>query len=397
MGRAQHVVSDHIVISVVSRLTTRTRLIYQLLDYERTFKAGGSPAASDRSSIATDEEEWSRRRQMMEDEENEHDCESIEVMREARALDKAMEDRLLARKSSASSVGSSNGIGMGQAWRNRYSASRKRTGSIASVVTTGSVLSEDLIEVDEESGLLGVGGGFSCSSAEPTEDEESSISSGDPSSRQPSPCSVVDMQPPSLPTARLPPPSAPAHKHTFSLPPIPATATRATFDLPSRVPMKPKARRRPPPLFGTLPPVPSSPVTPHVIPAPTRARTESRKPQTPPAFLLRKTSHSSGKSVSSTVSFSSSSSVPPLSATPSQTLFVFPPSPTSANVTALRTPSTMTLTSNSSFPFPSVSTPRVSTFRMQGGRSRSFIGIGTPVTPTIASSRVDARGWVGIS
>ncbi|THH34118.1 hypothetical protein EUX98_g37 [Antrodiella citrinella] len=359
-------------------------LIYQLLDYERTFTNGGSPAPSHRSSISTEEEEWSRRRQKLDEEEIENDQESIEVMREARALDKAMEDRLLARKSSASSIGSSNGIGMGQAWRNRYGSSRKRTGSITSVVTTGSVLSENLVEEDEEAELLGVGGGFTettCSSAEPTEDETSSMSSGDPNSRQTSPC-TVDMQTSSLPTARLPPPSAPAHRHTFSLPPAPATAIRATFDLPPRVPLKPKTRRRPPPLFGTLPPVPSSPVSPNVVAVTTRTRTESRKPQAPPAFL-RRISHTSTKSTSS---------VQPLSATPSQTLFVFPPSPT--NTTTLRTPSTMTLTSNSSFPFPSVSTPRVSTFKSQG-RSRSFIGLGTPATPTIASSRVDARGWNG--
>ncbi|TCD63990.1 hypothetical protein EIP91_004692 [Steccherinum ochraceum] len=372
-------------------------LIYQLLDYERTFKAGGSPTPSDRSSsIATEEEEWSRRRQAMEEEESENDRESVEVMQEARALDKAMEDRLLARKSSASSVGSSNGIGMGQAWRNRYGSSRKRTGSIASVVTSGSVLSEDLMEEDEEAELLRTGGGFT-SSTEPTEDDTSSMSSGDPNSRQTSPCSDVNMHPPSLPTVRLPPPSAPAHKHTFSLPPTPATAIRTTFDISSRTPTKPKARRRPPPLFGTLPPVPSSPVSPSILQVPARTRTESRKPQTPPAFL-RKISHGSTKSTSSastSTSASTSSSIP-LSATPSQTLFVFPPSPT--NATTLRTPSTMTLTSNSSFPFP-LSTPRVSTFRSaaQGGKRRSFIGLGAPATPTVASSRVDARGWVGMS
>lgn len=387
MDRSQHVVR-RLVFSWSLRgsphLPFPHRLIYQLLDYERSFNAGGSPAPSDRSSIATEEEEWSRRRQLMDEEETENDQENVEVMREARALDKAMEDRLLARKASGSSVASSNGVGMGQAWRNRYGSNRKRTGSIASVVTTGSVLSEDLVEEDEESELLGVGGGFteaSCSSAEPTEDEANSMSSGDPNSRQTSPATDVDMHY-TLPTARIPPPSAPAHKHTFTLPPVPATAVRTTFDLPSRIPMKPKARRRPPPLFGTLPPVPSSPVTPSTVPGATRSRNEGRKPQTPPAFL-RRTSHSSTKSTPG--------SVPPLSATPSQTLFVFPPSPTNAT---MRTPSTMTLTSNSSFPFPTLSTPRVSTFKSQG-RSRSFIGLGTPATPTIASSRVDARGWVG--
>ncbi|KAH8102598.1 hypothetical protein BXZ70DRAFT_793683 [Cristinia sonorae] len=363
-------------------------LIYQLLDYERTFKPADSPAASDKSSMVSEEEEWGRRRRMMED--DEHDRESVEVMREARALDKAMEDRLLARKPSASSIASStsNGVGMGQTWRNRYGSHRKRTGSIASIVTTGSVLSEDLVEEDEEAELLGVSGGFTettCSSAEPTEDETSSSCSGDSKPRRTSPCSFVEHS--AFSAARLPPPTAPAHKQTFVLPPVPATAIKATFDLPSRVPAKPKSRRRPPPLFGTLPPVPSSPVTPSVANTTARPRTESRKPSTPPAFL-RKSSHSSTKSTSSSVSI-------PLSATPSQTLFVFPPSPT--NATSLRTPSTMTLTSNSSLPFPSVSTPRISTFRSAQGRSRSFIGLGAPSTPTVASSRVDARGWVGFN
>ncbi|CAL1695979.1 unnamed protein product [Somion occarium] len=356
-------------------------LIYQLLDYERSFKPGNaSPAASERSSVAMEEEEWGRQRQMLEDADD-ADQESLEIIREARALDKAMEDRLVARKSSTSSI-SSTGRGMGQAWRNRY-GHRKRAGSIASTLTTGSVLSEDLVEEDEEQELLGVGGGF-ISSTEPTEDETSSLSSADPNSRQTSPCHLGDERRDSLPAPRMPP-SAPAHKNTFLLPPVPATAIRSTFEFPSRLQPKVKARRRPPPLVGILPPVPSSPVTP-IVPAtaiPARSRVESRKPEQPPAYLRRPPSSRSS---------SNSSSNHPLSATPSQTLFVFPPSPTRAT---MHTPSTMTLTSNSSFVFPALSTPRISTFRSQG-RSKSFIGVPSVSTPTVASSRVDARGWVGI-
>ncbi|KAI0078946.1 hypothetical protein K474DRAFT_1673819 [Panus rudis PR-1116 ss-1] len=341
-------------------------LIYQLLDYERSFKQGdASPAASDRSSLAAQEEEWGRRRQMLDEETADQDQESLEIMWEARALDKAMEDRLVARKSSASSL-SSNGRGMGQAWRNKYG--RKRTGSIAS---NGSILSEHLVEEDEEQDLLGVGGGFtSC-----TEDEASSTVS----SRQTSPSNCAEEHGVSPLTAR-PPPSAPAQKNKFVLPPTPATAIRPSFSIPPRPPPK-KAKKRPPPLVGVLPTVPSSPVTPVTAVIPPRARAEARKPELPPPQLRRPPNVRS-----------SSFNNPPISATPSQTLFVFPPSPTLAKT---RTPSTLMLTSNAPVAFPTVSTPRISTFRSQG-RSRSFIGLPSVAPPTVASSRVDARGWVGL-
>lgn len=314
------------------------------------------------------------------DETTDDDQESTEIAREARALDKAMEDRLVARKSSASSIGSTGtGRGMGQAWRNRY-GNRKRAGSIASVHTAGSVLSEDLVEEDEEAELLGVHGGF----ASTTEDELSSLSSADPNSRQTSPCNVDG----DLPASRMPPPTAPAHKSTFLLPPVPHTAVRSTFNFPSRTQPKMKAKRRPPPLVGVLPPVPSSPITPinepaTAVPGP-RSRLTGRKLELPPPAFRKGTSSRSS---------SSSSLSHPMSATPSQTLFVFPPSPKRAT---MHTPSTMTLTSNSSFPFPPLSTPRISTFRTQGGRTKSFIGLPSVSTPTTASSRVDARGWVGM-
>ncbi|EIN13549.1 hypothetical protein PUNSTDRAFT_59759 [Punctularia strigosozonata HHB-11173 SS5] len=372
-------------------------LIYQLLDYERTLRPGNtSPTPSDKSSdVAELEEEWGRRRQMMEAASSDTDDDwrdNIEVAREARALDKAMEDRILARKASASST-SSGGLGMGLAWKTRYGG-RRRTASIASNLTNGSILSEDLVEEDEEAELLGVGGGFDdkspmsrASSAEPEDlsDPREGTTPFTPMTARP------------LRTPR-PPPSAPAHKTAFVLPPPPATAIRATFDLPSRGRFGAKPRRRPAPL-AILPPVPSSPEAPpsakgppittkppqSAKPAvPTRLRTESRRPTPPPLFLrslsnevlpINKNSPQTQQNVN----------------TPSQTLFVFPPSPTPT----ARTPSTMTLMSHAApVPFPLVSPPKVSTVRAHG-RTRSFIGLGVPPTPTTACSRVDARGWFG--
>lgn len=363
-------------------------LIYQLLDYERSLKPdSGSPAASEQSSSAA-EEEWARRRQMVEDADTEdNDLESVEIMREARALDKAMEDRRVSRKSSVSSMTSSTGIGMGQAWRSKYGTGRNRAGSVASIVTTGSVLSEHLVEEDEEQELLGVGGGFtetSCSSAEPTEDESSSTNTfGDADS--PDSTDVTDVLS-GTPKAYYRssthvPPSAPAHKASFNLPAVPATATATSFHLP-RSYSKAKPRRRPPPLFGLLPPVPSSPVTP-ISDARLTARLDTRKMESRPTPQLHSTSRPASRKSRHHV---------PLSATPAQTLFVFPPSPT---LTA-RTPSTMTLMSNPSFLRSPAPTPRVASFNLEG-RRRSFIGVGSLATPTTACSRVDARGWVGMS
>ncbi|CCM00953.1 uncharacterized protein FIBRA_03000 [Fibroporia radiculosa] len=351
-------------------------LIYQLLDYERTFNAGStSPDCSSNS-----EEEWGRQRLMM-DSNSGDDRESVEIMLEAKALDQAMEERLISRKSSASSMGSFN-VGAVPPWKSRF-VPRKRAGSIASIMTGGSILSEDLVEEDEEQELLGVGGGFdapsvdaSCSSAEPTEDESTTSRIPHDSASRCQPTTSLRQA-----VSLRVPPSAPHNKTSFAIPPPPATAIRSAFDIPPRWQAKLKSRRRPPPL-GFLPPVPSSPVVP-VNPSPVspRSRADTRKPDLSTADLrtprkvAQKTSRPRPTSMIST---------------PSQTLFVFPPSPTLTT----RTPSTMTLTSNASYPFPSMSTPRVSTFKSDG-RRRSFIGVPPPSTPTVASSRVDARGWIG--
>ncbi|KDR85175.1 hypothetical protein GALMADRAFT_54089 [Galerina marginata CBS 339.88] len=382
-------------------------LIYQLLEYEKRLRGDkATPPDSDGSSGTDDEEEWGRRRQMMEDASSDNDPDEQEssiVMQEAKALDKAMEDRIVARKSSASSMSSTgSGLGMGAAWRSRY-GSRKRTGSIAS--NSGSFLSENLVEEDEEQELLGIGGGFETDSRQ---SRLSTATSSPDEEHDGTPRTVSLIATPGPATAR-PPPSAPVWKSSFIIPPPPKTAFRSTFELPPKP--KPKAKLRPMGL-SLLPPVPSSPVTlviegdehqeqqqptpavppPRAAPKPglplppVRQRAESRKLVPPPLHLresvLRRASHSSSDVTAASVA-----------QTPSQTLFVFPPSPTLTT----RTPSTMTLTSNLAgpVPFPSLSTPRVSTFHSKG-RTRSFIGLGAPPTPTVAFSKVDVRGYVGL-
>ena len=371
------------------------------MEYEKKLKGDkGIPSDSDGSSATDDEEEWGRRRQMMEEaSDNEaEERESNLVMQEAKALDKAMEDRIVARKSSASSIGSTgSGLGMGPAWRSRY-ASRKRTGSLASNKTNGSFLSEDLVEEEEEQELLGIGGGYDTEGHQSR--TEDSITSSPDDELVGTPRVLQSLASPGPRTAR-PPPSAPVWKTSFSIPPPPATAIRSTFELPSR----PKLKNKPRPMsLSVLPPVLPSPITlvietdeplqtkvqPRTVKTsltlpPVRQRAESRKLVPPPLHLrnsaLRKASNSA-------------SDVASMVSTPSQTLFVFPPSPTLTT----RTPSTMTLMSKVAgpVPFPSLSTPRVSTFRSKG-RTRSFIGLGAPPTPTVAFSKVDVRGHVGLA
>jgi tyrosine-protein phosphatase len=135
----------------------------------------------------------------------------------------------------------------------------------------------------------------------------------------------------------------------------------------------------------------------------TRTRTQSRRPAPPPLHLrnsvvqrAKEQTHISQGGNTSLKPGKRSVSSSQVS-TPSQTLFVFPPSPTLTT----RTPSTMTLTSaatprEQNIPFPALATPRVSTFRGPQGKTRSFIGLGLPPTPTTGFSRVDVRGYVGL-
>jgi tyrosine-protein phosphatase len=347
------------------------------MEYEKKLKGDISyPADSDGSSGTDEEEEWGRWRKMLDKASDDDQRENNFVMQEAHALDKAMEDRIVARKSSASSMSSTGSrISVRAARRSRYTPC-KRTESIASTRTNKSFLSEHLVEENEEQELLGIGGESdgdalqSSTTTSPDETEET-----DSATRF---ASIPD----SLPTC---PPFAPDWK----VPPItpPMSAMHSTFQPPTRVP---RQRKRPLSL-SILPPVPSSlnlPLadelvtarpTSHGIMLPTRQRAGFRCP-VPPLHLRN-----------SVLRRASVGIVESISSTPSQTLFVFPPSPTLT--TRTRTPSTMTLTSGT-VPFPNMSTPRVSTFKSKG-RTRSFIGFGSLPTPTVAFSKVDACGYVG--
>ncbi|KAF8525045.1 hypothetical protein BU17DRAFT_42203 [Hysterangium stoloniferum] len=365
-------------------------LMYQLLEYERSLTtSNGSPTPSDRSSqLASEEAEWGRMRQELEESSPETDeQESLELMREARALDLEMEQRIVARKGSQHSIISLNGsvgsgIGMGAAWKSRFGqGERSRAGSVASNFTSRSVLSEDLLEEDEDSldytpDMLPESNS-GTPSTELTEEEARAVS-------RPGPNLIPSTArpPPSAPASKrsfgfLPPPSARHTKTSFgALPPPPsAPAFKQTFTL-SAPPSK-FQKRRPPPL---LPPLPPSPVR-AKLPEPelTLNSNPKRRPRLAPTPLLIPSTPSSRRS-------SASSSIA-LAPTPSQTLFVFPPDE------SISTPSTMTLMSNiSGASHPMLLTPRVSTFKKEG-RRRSLI-IGAPPTPTTACSRVDALGFV---
>ncbi|KAG6850818.1 hypothetical protein H0H93_008121 [Arthromyces matolae] len=408
-------------------------LIYQLLEYEKKLRGEtGSPSGSERSSLVDEEEEWGRQRKLLDDMPSDEEHDNNFVIREAEALDKAMEERVVARQSSLSSLASSTGVGMGTAWRTRYSNQRKRTGSVASNLTSGSMPSEDLVEEEEEEELLGTGGGFEGRlSAEPS--DSSAFNSPDDEEEAAPPRISAVISKPSRPSLAKAPPSAPVWKSSFNIAPPPATAIRSTFTLPPppsatrptfSIPQTPpsvsgirstKGKRRPVPI-GILPTVPSSPIaiivesttpsdsettvqsqaqptrpnnprprTPALSLPPVRVRTTSGK--LPPPLHLR-------KALLKTATLPA----PPDPSTPSQTLFLFPPSPSEKTTSlASRTPTTMTLTSSmsGSVPFPSLSTPRVSTFRSQG-RTRSFIGVGATLTPTTGFSKVDARGYLAV-
>lgn len=393
-------------------------LIYELLDYEKKLKYSSRSLAS---SALTSDAEWSAKRQSLDRILPRSEQDTV-VMQEARALDKAMEDRVIARKTSASSFASTASMG---SCRNRLHP-RKRACSIASNMTSNSIISEDLVEEDEESELLGIGGGFD------SERERRQSADTLESSATSSPDDDIETAPPVThaftprPFSHLHvPPSAPAWKNSFDIPP-PRTAVRPTFDLPSSLKLKSKRRSS----RSGLPPVPSSPVTLSVTSHEVDIQSTPCRPPSVPA-----SNHQSGLLHSPSQSLPTVGQIPfrPLfatslpksnlrqctgpvpspihvrkasiptsflSVTPHQTLFVFPPSPT----LTMRTPSAATLTTTTPpasvatsgmVPFPSVPTPKISTFKQQG-RTKSFIGIGTPMAPTTAFTKVEARGFVGL-
>lgn len=359
-------------------------LIYQLLDYEKVLQGGStSPTRSDKSSSISDEEkEWGRRRDAFASEGYE-DQDNDAIQQEAKDLDRAMEARIVARRPSASSTCS----GIGQNSTTKGPNQRKRAGSVASTHTNcGSVLSENLVEADEEAELLGVGGGFDDTLEPRRSPSLSSESPGSPSER--------DSRLP-LTSNHFPARPFPVRRHLLSAPS--ASPTKLTFHVTRQSVVRASAKTRPsrvkrrPPTLGVLPPVPPSPVTPVAVPVcdplPRVHRKRNSRKHVPPSLKLPDSS--------SQVAFPSKTSPRTLTSA-SQTLFVFPPSPTVTAAT--RTPATMTITSSvqpNAYPFPSQATPRVA-MASSKGRTISFIGVGSSAVPTTAHSRVDARGWVGL-
>ncbi|KAJ1311641.1 hypothetical protein OPQ81_010117 [Rhizoctonia solani] len=419
-------------------------LIYQLMEYERALTPRkGTPSVSSDGDELSEEEEWSRKRLAMEREEAEAEAAAAaeeDRTREAKDLDRAMEERMAAKKAGPPAPLMLNpppAPGL-PAWKNRF-PSRKRAGSVHSTFTTSdSVISEDPEEgEDSEDGEANttvaphtrielVLGDETSTSARTTTDEEVSPSAkfvenfSDTPKLLPPPPGKAGMKHkrsaslaisanslPSLP----PPPSAPAFKMSFGVPP--QTATRASFGpIPPPLLRRPGTRGPTPPSAPAakagfsfpapgsrapsikshsstkrptpLPTVPSSPVAVPTLATPKTARARPaplRLPVTPPTHVT----------------------VVPSSSAPQQTLFVFPPD---RSHTAC-TPSTLTLTTMApkmeSFANvgPVVTpTPRKGSFgamRKPGAKRMSWLGTGAaPATPTTACSRVDAKGWVGL-
>ncbi|KAG8744684.1 hypothetical protein FRC10_009598 [Ceratobasidium sp. 414] len=418
-------------------------LIYQLLEYERTLAPKkDAPSITSEGTDASEEEEWSRKRLAMEREEAEAEAAAAaeeDRTREAKDLDRAMEERMAAKKAGPPApllLNPPPAPGAG-AWRSRF-PSRKRAGSVHSTFTSSSsVISEDPLEDDEDSEE----GEANMTVVPPTEivlvtNDESSARTTTDEEVSPSAKYVegfADSAPKLLPppgkagmkhrrSASLaiatnslplpPPPSAPAHKISFGgIPPPPLTATRSSF---GPIPQPPLLRRPGP--RGAIPPsapagksgfvfpapgpraasikshpsakrtplptVPSSPVAVPTLATPKTARTRPaplRLPVTPPVPHI---------------------AVVPSSSAPQQTLFVFPPD---RSHTAC-TPSTLTLTMMTPRvdAFEGVTpTPRKGSFgatRKPGMKRMSWLGMGVaPATPTTACSRVDAKGWVGLN
>lgn len=415
-------------------------LIYQLLEYERSLAPKkDSPSVSSEGTDASEEEEWSRKRLAMEREEAEAEAATAaeeDRTREAKDLDRAMEERMAAKKAGPPAPLLLNPVPAPAAWKNRF-PSRKRAGSVHSTFTTSSsVISEDPLEDDEDSDdgeanmtivpetrielVMG------DESARTTTDEEAS-----PSAKFVE--SFADTTPKLLPpppgkagmkhrrSASLaiaanslplpPPPSAPAFKMSFGFPP--QTATRSSF---GAIPPPPLLRRTTPrglappsapaaksgfsfPAPGSrassikstkrptpLPTVPSSPVAVPTLATPKTTRSRPaplRLPITPPGPHM---------------------AVVPSSSAPQQTLFVFPPDRTHTACTpstltlTMMTPSVDTFASSATGVTP---TPRKGSFgatRKPGLKRMSWLGTGAvPATPTTACSRVDAKGWVGMN
>src|SRR5258706_1424618 len=249
--------------------------------------------------------------------------------------------------------------------------------------------------------------------------------------------------PPSAPAAKrsfnLPavPPSAPANKRTFKVsrsgaPPPSAPFHRQSFGHSETAVTVPaaglkKEKRRPPPLLGV--PAPHSDIQIQVVPSRSTSQNSFAFSSVSSVTSSDSLASSSALSVDSSTSTSSkvprssrrksykpstrvpfpSTEAPPLlasavSATPlaSQTLFVFPPSPKGNGG---KTPSTLMLTTVQTPTYLTAGfgaqqgglTPRALSFMRKRTDGRRSWVIGTePVTPTIATARVDAKGCFGL-
>ncbi|KAG8767423.1 hypothetical protein FRC12_006262 [Ceratobasidium sp. 428] len=414
-------------------------LIYQLLEYERTLAPKkDAPSVTSEATDASEEEEWSRKRLAMEREEAEAEAAAAaeeDRTREAKDLDRAMEERMAAKRAGPPAPLMLNPVAGAGAWKGRF-PSRKRAGSVHSTLTSSSsVISEDPLEDDEDSDEAEA----NTTVVPPTEitlvthDESSARTTTDeevsPSAKYVE--GFADSAPKLLPppgklgmkhrrSASLaiaanslplpPPPSAPAHKTAFGgIPPPPQTATRSTFGPISQPPLL----RRPGPR-GMIPPSAPAGKSGFVFPAPgsrassiksfsstkrTPLPTVPSSPVAVPTLATPKTTRSRPAPLRLPVTPPGHVAVVPSSSAPQQTLFMFPPD---RSHTAC-TPSTLTLT---------MMTPRVGTFegvtptprkgsfgatRRTGMKRMSWLGMGgAPATPTTACSRVDAKGWVGL-
>ncbi|KAG8849679.1 hypothetical protein FRB91_009689 [Serendipita sp. 411] len=404
-------------------------LIYQLLDYERALKGGESPTAS--SKAASEDEEWERRRMELDSPNQESD----EILKEAQAMDREMEERRARRLSAASNTSSTSSftgsVGNGAPWRMRYGPGvygRSRAASMESSVTSRSsisVLSEDPLEEEDED------------EADPTKVTTPDTDATDEDTHQfgltekQSALYLRDVQ-----TRRATqPPSAPPTKTSFYHQPPPPTAsafqtsfmtsqTRHTTKRPHSMfvgtspsvtastsnagerPTK-REKRRPPPLANLNPSVPFPSI--HIVPD-QDAGQSSQTSSTSIGVVSTPTTSSSSSSrnrrlsarilslvpfpLKAAASSESLSSKTPSAALPTptatQTLFVFPPSPRTRGAS---TPSTLTLISTPLLTpsFGSIQTPRAGLFRSRTDSRKSWIGL-SAVTPTTATARVDARG-----
>ncbi|KAG8716007.1 hypothetical protein FRC11_011263 [Ceratobasidium sp. 423] len=422
-------------------------LIYQLMEYERALTPRkGTPSVSSDGGELSEEEEWSRKRLAMEREDAEAEAATAaeeDRTREAKDLDRAMEERMAAKKAGPPAPLMLNpppAPGLA-AWKNRF-PSRKRAGSVHSTFTTSdSVISEDPEEdEDSEDGEANttaipqtrielVLGDETGTSAQTMTDEEAS-----PSAKFVQ--NFADMAPKLLPpppgkagmkhkrSASLaisanslpslpPPPSAPAFKMSFGIAP-PQTATRASF---GAIPPPPLLRR--PGTRGPAPPSApaikagfsfpapgsrASSIKSHSSKRPTPLPTVPSSPVAVPTLATPKTTRTRPAPLRLPVTPPTHVTIVPSSSAPQQTLFVFPPD---RSHTAC-TPSTLTLTTMTprvgtfANPGPGITpTPRGGSFgamRKPGAKRMSWLGMGAaPATPTTACSRVDAKGWVGLS